>query len=158
MTGPNFTTVSNGLFIIVLMCDIPASCLETATNFSGYITFIFRYLFRHGLATLRFSLSVDHYVCKSLICSCIQFFMNCQYAVHGEDKVCQNSILTNEPAHEIMYLSHRRPAKAQASLRIRAVSPEPSLFAHMEYGSRRRVRSKIKHLAPLHGCACAFEE
>ena len=31
------------------------------------------------------------------------------------------------------YLSHRRPAKAQASLRIRAVSPEPSLFAHMNY-------------------------
>ena len=45
-------------------------------------------------------------------------------------------------------LSHRRPAKAQASLRIRAVSPEPSLFTHMKCGSRRRVRQKIKHLAP----------
>ena len=31
------------------------------------------------------------------------------------------------------YLSHMRPAKAQANLRIRAVSPEPSLFAHMKY-------------------------
>ena len=40
----------------------------------------------------------------------------------------------------LWYLSHRRPAKAQASLRIRAVSPEPSLFAHMKYGSRRWVR------------------
>ena len=40
----------------------------------------------------------------------------------------------------LWYLSHRRPAKAQASLRIRAVSPEPSLFAHMNYGSSRRVR------------------
>ena len=39
----------------------------------------------------------------------------------------------------LWYLSHRRPAKAQASLRIRAVSPEPSLFAHMKYGSRWRV-------------------
>ena len=29
------------------------------------------------------------------------------------------------------YLSHKRPAKAQASLRIRAVSLEPSLFAHV---------------------------
>ena len=38
------------------------------------------------------------------------------------------------------YLSHRRPAKAQASLRIRAVSPEPSLFAHMKYESRWRIR------------------
>ena len=56
------------------------------------------------------------------------------------------------------YLSHRRPAKAQASMRIRAVSPEPSLFAHMKYGSRRRVRPKIRHLAPLDGCACAFED
>ena len=37
------------------------------------------------------------------------------------------------------YLSHRRPAKSQASLRIRAVSPEPSLSAHMKYGNRRRV-------------------
>ena len=33
----------------------------------------------------------------------------------------------------LWYLSHRRPAKAQASLRIRAVSPDPSLFAHMKY-------------------------
>ena len=38
------------------------------------------------------------------------------------------------------YLSHRRPAKAHASLRIRAVSPEPSLFAYIKYGSRRRAR------------------
>ena len=52
----------------------------------------------------------------------------------------------------------RRLAKAQANLRTRAVSPEPSLFAHMKYRSRRRVRPKIKHLAPLDGCACAFEE
>ena len=34
---------------------------------------------------------------------------------------------------KLRYLSHRRQAKAQASLRFRAVSPEPSLFAHMEY-------------------------
>ena len=37
------------------------------------------------------------------------------------------------------YLSHRRPAKAQVSLHMRAVLPEPSLFTHMKYGSRRRV-------------------
>ena len=58
----------------------------------------------------------------------------------------------------LWYLSHRRPAKAQASLRICAVSPEPSLFAHMNYGSSRRVRPKIRHLASLDGCACVFEE
>ena len=58
----------------------------------------------------------------------------------------------------LWYLSHRRPAKAQTSLRIRAVSPEPLLFAHMNYGSRRRVRPKIRHLAPLDDWACVFEE
>ena len=36
----------------------------------------------------------------------------------------------------LWYLSHRQLAKAQASLRICAVSPEPSLFAHIKYGSR----------------------
>ena len=60
----------------------------------------------------------------------------------------------------LWYLLHRRPAKAQASLRIRAVSPEPSLFAHMKYGSRQRIWPNIRHLrqAPLEGCPCAFEE
>ena len=48
-----------------------------------------------------------------------------------------------------MYLSHRRPAKARASLRIRAVSPKPLLFAHVKYGRRRRVWPKIRHLVPL---------
>ena len=43
----------------------------------------------------------------------------------------------------LWHLSHRRSAKAQASLRIRAVLPEPSLFANMKYGSRRRVRPNI---------------
>ena len=52
----------------------------------------------------------------------------------------------------------KRDCADQASLRIRAVSLEPSLFAHMNYGSRRRVRPKIRHLAPLDGCTCVFEE
>ena len=47
---------------------------------------------------------------------------------------------------KLWYLSHRRPAKAQASLRIRAVLPEPSLFAQMKDGNRRRVQPKIRHL------------
>ena len=38
------------------------------------------------------------------------------------------------------------------------VSPEPSLFAHMKHGSRRKVQPKIRHLAPMDGHACAFEE
>ena len=66
--------------------------------------------------------------------------------------------IKTKPGHEIWYLLHRRPAKAQASLRICAVSTKPSLFAHMKYGSRQRVWPKIRHLAPLDGCACAIEE
>ena len=45
----------------------------------------------------------------------------------------------------LWYLPHRRPANTQTSLRIRTVSPEPSLFAHMKYGSRQRP--KIRYLA-----------
>ena len=40
----------------------------------------------------------------------------------------------------LWHLSQRRPAKAQASFRIRAVSPDPLLLAHMKYGNRQRVR------------------
>ena len=58
----------------------------------------------------------------------------------------------------LWYLSHRRPAKAQASTLIRAVSPQPSLFAHMKYGCRQRVQPKIRHPASLDGCACAVEK
>ena len=42
--------------------------------------------------------------------------------------------------------------------RLGKVSPEPSLFAHMKYGSRRSVQPKIRQLVPLDSCACAFEE
>ena len=58
----------------------------------------------------------------------------------------------------LWYLSYRRPAKSPASVHICAVSPEPLLFAHMRYRSRRRVRLKIRHLVPLDGCACGFEK
>ena len=42
----------------------------------------------------------------------------------------------------------QRLRRACVDLRIRTVSPEPSLFAHMKYGSRRRVRPKIRHHCP----------
>ena len=38
------------------------------------------------------------------------------------------------------------------------LTAEPSLFAYMKYGSRRKVRPKIRHLAPLDDRACAFKE
>ena len=50
-----------------------------------------------------------------------------------------------------------RAAKVQASLRIRAVSPEPSLLAHTSIESRGTFRQKARSLAPLNGWACAVK-
>ena len=50
-----------------------------------------------------------------------------------------------------------RAAKVQASLRIRAVSPEPLLLAHRSSESRGTFRQKARSLAPLNGWACAVK-
>ena len=57
----------------------------------------------------------------------------------------------------IWYLSPMRAAKVQASLRIRAVSPEPPLLAHTSSESRGTYRQKARSLAPLNGWACAVK-
>ena len=57
----------------------------------------------------------------------------------------------------IRYLSPMRAAKVQASLRIHAVSPEPSLLAHTSSESRGTFRQKARSLAHLNGWACAVE-
>ena len=57
----------------------------------------------------------------------------------------------------IWYLSPMRAAKVQASLRIRAVSPEPSLLAHTSSESRGTFRQRTRSLAPLNGWTCAVE-
>ena len=57
----------------------------------------------------------------------------------------------------IWYLSPMRAAKVQASLRICAVSPEPSLLAHRSSESRGTFRQKARSLAPLNGWACAVK-
>ena len=57
----------------------------------------------------------------------------------------------------IWYLSPMPAAKVQASLRIRAVSPEPSLLAHTSSESRGTFRQKARSLAPLNGWACAVK-
>ena len=57
----------------------------------------------------------------------------------------------------IRCLSPMRAAKVQASLRIRAVSPEPSLLAHTSSESRETFRQKARSLAPLNGWACAVK-
>ena len=57
----------------------------------------------------------------------------------------------------IWHLSPIRAANVQASLRIRAVSPEPSLLAQSSSESRGTFRQKTSSLAPLNGWTCAVE-
>ena len=57
----------------------------------------------------------------------------------------------------IWYLSPMRAVKVQASLRIRAVSPEPPLLAHTSSESWGTLRQKARSLAPLNGWACAVK-
>ena len=57
----------------------------------------------------------------------------------------------------IWYLSPMRTAMVQASLRIRAVLPEPPLLAQTGSESRETFRQKARSLAPLNGWACAVK-
>ena len=57
----------------------------------------------------------------------------------------------------IWYLSPMRAPKVQASLRIRAVSPEPPLLAHTSSESRGTFRQKARSLAPPNNWACAVK-
>ena len=57
----------------------------------------------------------------------------------------------------IWYLLPMRAAKVQASLHIRAVSPEPPLLAHTDNESRGTFRLKARSLASLNGWTCAVK-
>ena len=76
---------------------------------------------------------------------------------HRDDKNRLTGKLPLGRAKRIWYLSLMRAAKVQASLRIRAVSPEPSLLAHINSESSETFRQKARSLAPLNGWACAVK-
>ena len=67
------------------------------------------------------------------------------------------SLLNLDRVKRIWYLSPMRAAKVQASLRIRAVSPEPPLLAHTSSESSGTFRQKARSLAPLNGWAGAIK-
>ena len=71
--------------------------------------------------------------------------------------LCLNIFYQLGSVKRIWYLSPMRAAKVQASLRIRAVSPEPPLLAHTSSVSRGTFRQKARSLAPLNGWACAVK-
>ena len=81
------------------------------------------------------------------------FVQNCSHDLFSECCVSDNL----DRVKRIWYLSPMRAAKVQASLRIRAVSPEPSLLAHRSSESRGTFRQKARSLAPLNGWACAVK-
>ena len=72
-----------------------------------------------------------------------------------ENCVCPYTYL--DRVKRIWYLSPMRAATVQASLRIRAVSPEPPLLAHTSSESRGTFRQKARSLAQLNGWACAVK-
>ena len=76
---------------------------------------------------------------------------------NGIFTICYCNNLLLDRVKRIWYLSPMRAAKVQASLRIRAVSPEPSLLAHTSSESRGTFRQKARSLAPLNGWACAVK-
>ena len=78
----------------------------------------------------------------------------------GNQKHEANLILSTKQldcVKRIWYISPMRAAKVQASLRIRAVSSEPSLLAHTSSESRGTFRKKARSLDPLNGWACAVK-
>ena len=86
--------------------------------------------------------------------------ISCERWVHAwknsedDHSICHSKL---DRVKRIWYLSPMRAAKVQASLRIRAVSPEPPLLAHTSTESRGTFRQKTRSLAPLNGWACAVE-
>ena len=82
------------------------------------------------------------------------------FAVHTQKDCSRDIFIANfdmDRVKRIWNLSPMRAAKVQASLRIRAVSPEPPLLTHTSSESRGTFRQKARSLAPLNGWACAVK-
>ena len=64
---------------------------------------------------------------------------------------------SSEPRQANLVLIAYASSEVQASLRIRAVSPEPPLLAHISSESRGTFRQKARSLASLNVWACAVK-
>ena len=100
------------------------------------------------------SLLIWHYVSYLFLYMAIFFSIFCVGRC-----ICTGQFLRYklDRVKRIWYLSPMRAAKVQASLRIRAVSPEPPLLAHTSSESRGTFSQKARSLAPLNGWACAVK-
>ena len=81
--------------------------------------------------------------------------VNCWLMIHFLEVSCKGDQMGR--IKRIWYLSPMWAAKIQASLHIRAVSPEPPLLTHTSSESRGTFRQKARSLAPLNGWACAVK-
>ena len=96
------------------------------------------YLLQHGLI-LKHARSRSHFPCIRLSASTLEVMF-----IFG-------------PRQANLVLIACASSEVQASLRIRAVSPEPSLLAHTSSQSRGTFRQKTKSLALLNCWACAVK-
>ena len=96
---------------------------------------------------------------KKLIADVISVVKCILYNLLNVKKSKLRSLYLQQLGHvkRIWYLSTMRAAKVQASLRIRAVSPEPPLLAHTSSESRGTFRQKARSIASLNGWACAVK-
>ena len=90
------------------------------------------------------------------------FYFKCLWNLNIESKIWKIQIRIKKKddmghAKRIWYLSPMRAVKVQASLRIRAVSPEPPLLAHTSSESRGTFNQKARSLVPLKSWACAIK-
>ena len=102
----------------------------------------------------------DKFTCMQIHCPVYEVFFLQKIGIYSYDpdrsiRVRSEILNHMDRVKQIWYLSPMRAAKVQASLRIRAVSPEPSLLAHTSSESRGPFRQKARSLAPLNGWACA---
>ena len=96
---------------------------------------------------------------ETMLCDSLRSIQLINYKIHVYNNVpvLENCYVQLGRVKRIWYLSPIRAAKVQVSLRIRAVSPEPSLLAHTSSESRGTFRQKARSLAPLNVWACAVK-
>ena len=100
-------------------------------------------------------------VCYTATFTVLMHVFRLCYIIEGPKRISSACLIVFDKymdrVKRIWYLSPMRAAKVQASLRIRAVSPEPSLLAHRSRESRGTFGQKARSLAPLNGWACAVK-
>ena len=87
----------------------------------------------------------------------LQWLILLQCTVQSQPKTKSHFRYHLDHIKRLWYLLPMRAAQVQASLRIRAVSPEPSLLTYTSSESRGTFRQKARSLAPLNGWACAVK-